>query len=164
MKQKLIFLTLLFISYASAEPVATPSFSPSVALPASGVLSESSSTNYGAAHVAMPWAEGASKEANVAPLSGSVFKKNERQWSAKVFNNSKTDSFNASVRVVQKNASGAKVKSDFFSVNLAPGQSSERTISSFPSAMNATLELQSWKKTFSIVVEKKLQEDTLVGK
>lgn len=136
----LLVIGSIFVAPVMGDPRPTPTFPPS------GVLSETTTSGYGSAQVELPWAQEVTTSGTQSPLTGTVFKKSAREWIAKVFNNSSTDTFSASIKIIQKNVAGSSVKTDSFSVTLKPRESSERPISGSLNAANASLELVSWKK------------------
>lgn len=140
MKTKLliasIFLTVAPLAWAeTVKPTPT-------ALPKSGNLASSLT---GGAYGGTPgsWASDPLKQA-AAPIGGSVSQIGT-SWVAKVFNNSE-DTYSANFKVVQLNNRGISARNDYFSVTLQPGKSSERSFSMANGAINANLELSSWKK------------------
>ena len=84
-----------------------------------------------------------SDEDQAAPIGGSVSRE-KNSWVAKVFNNSK-DSVSGNYKVIQKGKNGATIKTDSFSVNLAPGKSTERSFTANPLSVSGSLDVVSWK-------------------
>ena len=125
-----------------AAPVHAESPTPTP-LPKSGNLASSltGGSNSGAPGT---WGQDGPGEASSAPLAGSV-SRSGNQWIARVFNNS-TDEYSGDFKVVQMNARGGVARTDYFSVSLRGGQSSERSYSLANGGVNANLELTSWKK------------------
>jgi hypothetical protein len=114
-------------------------------LPKSGLLSGTYSLETDSTAVSEPWGNTGSAANSNSPITGSVSRISKQQWKASVFNNSE-DSFSVSVKVKQIDSRGSVVKSDYFSASLKPKNSAERQFSSASSALNAELELLSWKK------------------
>ena len=82
-------------------------------------------------------------EDQAAPIGGSV-NREKNSWVARVFNNSK-DSVSGNYKLVQKGKNGATIKTDSFSVNLAPGKSAERSFTANPLSVSGSLDVVSWK-------------------
>lgn len=129
------------------EPTPTP-------LPQRGLLSRSSTFGYSTKTTPGVWgAEGAPSESG-SPITGSISKKSDREWVARLFNNSE-DIYVVSVEVKQMNAQGKRERSDSFSARLGPNESAERSLSATARTVDAQLELRSWKN----LSEKKRQAD-----
>lgn len=80
-----------------------------------------------------------------SPISGSVSKVTPTKWAANVSNTSK-DSFSVRVEVVQYDAGHSRIKSDYFSYTLAPGQSKSADVSVTGRMASCELNLLSVKK------------------
>lgn len=115
------------------------------ALAGKGVISGSMSG--GAAGMAMegPWGGTDIEGSKASPISGSVGRGAERDWVARVVNNSE-DTYRANMAVKQYDERGRVIKTDNFSVSLGPKTSTERTFRAHPTALNSDLELKSWKR------------------
>jgi hypothetical protein len=118
------------------EPTPTP-------LPQRGLLSKSSTFGYNTKLVESTWGSEDSGK-NEAPIAGSVSKRSDREWVARLYNNS-NDVYSVSVEVRQLNAQGKRERSDSFSARIEPQGSYERSLSSTARTVDAELELRSWK-------------------
>ncbi|RIL09229.1 MAG: hypothetical protein DCC75_07015 [Proteobacteria bacterium] len=114
-------------------------------LPKSGVLSRSVKGGYQSKDVNVPWGTEESPAKETSPITGSVSKLSDKAWKMKLFNNSEESTYSADVRVNQYNLRGVKIKSDYFSYTLKPGESTERDVSASASTVDSQLELVSWK-------------------
>jgi hypothetical protein len=115
-------------------------------LPKSGVLAVSKQGGAGSKEVPMPWGGVDQQGEEVAPIGGSVYKFNSEEWEAKISNNSKTDRYSANISVQLYNELGSVVKTQSFSLSLAPGESAVRKVKGAASAKSGQLTLRSWKK------------------
>lgn len=118
------------------EPTPTP-------LPQRGLLSKSSTFGYNTKLVESTWGSEDSGKSE-APIAGSVSKRSDREWVARLYNNS-DDVYSVSVEVRQLNAQGKRERSDSFSARISPQGSYERSLSSTARTVDAELELRSWK-------------------
>lgn len=142
----LISLTLL-LSLWNTSVVAQEDTAPAAKkkqLPKSGSLSSSGTLGTGDHAVGLPWGSDAIRGG--APVSGSVSKANEKQWTLKLFNNSK-DTYDVNLSVMQFNERKVRVKTDHYSYKLGPRAKTQRQVSSAIGAAFAELSLDSWKKT-----------------
>ena len=144
---KHLLLTLLFLpALLLADTSTATSGREKKKLPKSGILSISGSAGYGSYKLPAAWGESENTEGNNAPLAGSVTKVGQKQWKAKVTNQSKEDQYSFGARVLQLSMKGDKVKTDSFSGTLKPKESIERVFTAHANSVSAALELSNWKK------------------
>jgi hypothetical protein len=121
-------------------------------LPKSGTLAGSLVSGYDSKAVDMPWGEEVGdKEA--PPISGSVSRVGPNQWVARIFNNT-PDRYSVDLEVVQIGESGARVRSDYFSYTLKPGETAERPVRTGANVAQCTLNLRNWKNLSEITRER----------
>jgi hypothetical protein len=115
-------------------------------LAGSGTLAGSATGGFGATNVPSVWGDkDGYGDGGSSPISGSVSKVDKSTWLLKVFNNSE-DQFKVNLEVVQFDIRNKKVKSDNYYYPLKGKQSIERKIKSFPTAVNAAVNLKNWKR------------------
>lgn len=122
-------------------------------LPKSGVLSGTNTLHGGGSTVEGSWGGDVLSQES-PPVSGSI-SRDGRSWVMRVFNNSE-DKYSVDVEVVQQDKSGKKLKSDYYSLSLAPGEKTERKLSANARTENCFLKLNKWTKK---ELKKKDQEE-----
>ncbi len=132
------------VSWVSAQTGTSEAKAPTpTPLPQSGVLSRSSTFGYNTKIVEGAWGS-ESDASSKPPITGSISKVSDREWVAKLFNNSE-DTYTVSVEVKQMNAAGKRERSDSFSARLGPNENTERTLGATARTVDAELELRNWK-------------------
>jgi len=143
-----VFVCGVFLGFTSGlqAPVAdaAPNTESSSELPKSGELSASLSGGYGKRQLAEPWGGVDERGETNSPITGSVSKKNAREWTMRVFNNS-DDPYSVQLQVNMYGRTGGKTKSDSFSYTLKPKGSVERGLVAPTGTEEAKLSLLSWK-------------------
>jgi hypothetical protein len=114
-------------------------------LPKSGNLSTSVTSGAASSTFPDPFGGVGIADEDSAPITGSVSRIDEDTWRMRVFNNSQ-DVYSVNLGVKQRDDRGATVKTDNFSYTLKPGASAEQTIQSASGAMEADLDLRSYRK------------------
>ncbi len=113
-------------------------------LPRSGNLSTSLKAGSAMSTVPEPFGGDDISGDKLPPITGSVSRTGRDTWTMKVFNNTK-DEYSVDLDVIQVNPRGATVKTDSFSYRLKPGESEQEKVSTGIGAMDAELNLRSWK-------------------
>jgi hypothetical protein len=125
-------------------------------LPKEGVLSQSfSAAGGGSQNAEVPWGSDLLGDKG-PPVSGSVSRIGNREWSMKVLNTS-DDTYSVSLEVVQMRRGAQKLKSDYYSYTLKPKQAVEKTFKAAQGAEECTLKLNKWKKIGSKKKEEQKQ-------
>lgn len=138
-------LVLGFFSGLQApEADAAPKVESSDELPKSGELSAALSGGYGTRKLAEPWGGVDERGEDASPITGSISKKNAREWTMRVFNNS-DDPYSVQLQVNMYGRSGGKTKTDTFSYSLKPKGAAERALIAPTGTEEAQLSLLSWK-------------------
>ncbi len=149
MKYRTIFTLSLFVSLLvlpfSGFADNHQAHSKKKELPKSGSLSMSGSFGGGKVVMEPAWGSDTDSSADAgAPISGSVARLNERNWEARIINNSKK-SYAVDLEMLQYDQKGSTVKRDSFSYTLKPGQTQARTVSASLNSTAAELKLSKWK-------------------
>jgi len=113
-------------------------------LPQSGSLSSSRIGGGEGVAVEGAWGGVEPFAAEKNPITGSVSRRNVRDWIMKVFNNSE-DTYRVTVAVVQLDKGNKKLKSNTYSYTLKGGESKEREFTARPGTEQCALELKNWK-------------------
>ena len=114
-------------------------------LPKSGNLSTSFISGAASSSVPDPFGGVDIGDEGSAPITGSVSRIDADTWRMRVFNNSQ-DVYSVNLGVAQRDDRGATLKTDNFSYTLKPGSSAEETIQSASGALEAALDLRSYRK------------------
>jgi len=137
-----------------APPTPTP-------LPQKGVLSRSATENYNTKLVDAPWG-GGGDSAGTPPIAGSVSRKSEREWVAKLFNNS-DDAYSVSVEVIQMDKAGKRERLDSFSTRLSAKGAYERSLTATERTADAQLNLVRWKNLSAKPASKEEPENQVIS-
>jgi len=138
-------LILGFVPGLEAPGVhAAPQVESSKDLPKTGDLAASLSGGYGSRELAEPWGGVDERGDETSPITGSISKRNTREWTMRVFNNS-DDPYSVQLQVQLYGRTGGATKTDTFSYSLKPKSSAERTILAPVGTEEARLALLSWK-------------------
>lgn len=114
-------------------------------LPKRGSLSTSKMTGSVVNNVPAIFGEENPYETGTSPITGSVSKVNNTTWIAKLFNNSKLETYSIDIEIVQRNDRGTVVKRDSFSMTLRPGATNSREVSAGVGVLEADLNLLRYK-------------------
>ncbi|MFM1847568.1 MAG: hypothetical protein RL417_1042 [Pseudomonadota bacterium] len=123
---------------------AAPTVESSENLPKSGDLAASLSGGYGSRELQEPWGGVDERGEESSPITGSISKKNSREWVMRVFNNS-DDPYSVQVQVNMYGRTGGKTKTDTYSYTLKSKSSTERSLLAPSGTEEARLALLSWK-------------------
>lgn len=113
-------------------------------LPKSGLLASTSITGAGNTVVTDTFGGEDLTGTDIAPITGSVSRKDEENWSFRVMNNSQ-DTYSFSVSLKQRDENGNVVKYGSFSFQLRGGQSDSRDVQVGFNASGADLTLDSYR-------------------
>jgi len=113
-------------------------------LPKSGVLSSSGMGGPRGWTVPEPWGGVDAQGSEASPISGSVSRKNAREWVMRVFNNS-SDPYAVTVQVKFLSPVGSALKTETYSYTLKGTSSTERALLGPVGVSEGQLSLVSWK-------------------
>ncbi len=114
-------------------------------LPKSGQLSTSVTSGAATTTVPDPFGGIDVSDGEPAPITGSVSRIDAENWRMRVYNNSQ-DTYSVNLGVQQRDDTGMTIKTDNFSYTLKPGASAEQSIIAASGAMEADLNLRSYRK------------------
>ena len=114
-------------------------------LPSTGRLAGSSVGGYGHTGFEGAWGGENLDGKEASPISASVSRESNKNWTVNVFNNSE-DEYRLSLVVEQVDERSKRLKSNPISVTLKGGQSVERSLRGHVLASHATVNLKRWKK------------------
>ena len=113
-------------------------------LPKSGLLASTSISGAGNTIVTDTFGGEDLTGTDIAPITGSVSRLNEKTWSLKVFNNS-DDTYSFSVDLIQKNDAGSVLSNSSYSFQLRARSSDSRQVQSVLNASGADLVLRTYR-------------------
>ena len=113
-------------------------------LPKSGLLASTSISGAGNTIVSDTFGGEDLTGTDIAPITGSVSRIDEKTWGFKVFNNS-DDTYSFSVDLTQKTDAGAAITTSSYSFQLRPKSSDSRQVQSVLRAAGADLVLRTYR-------------------
>ncbi len=137
-------IALGFVMIAFAIVSATADDKQPKKLPKSGLLASTAITGAGNTVVTDTFGGEDLTGSDIAPITGSVSRKDEENWTFRVMNNSQ-DTYSFSVSLRQRDENGSVVKYGSFSFQLRAGQTDSRDVQVGFNASAADLTLDSYR-------------------